>query len=211
MFINTLIRFSAYQLPGLRSFGNTPEEIKQAKETKSSWCKLYCLLPERLDMTELSPYKEHIANLNLVRRDYNDPPKNFYYDQDYIDYINFIKKDLKRCHCGTTKCCSWCIKNDAMHNKNSCDDTKWEFIREKYSTWRKYFMDNETLSSHEWAIYSSYFDPLLQGMSGKACPCQEIYTDYHRNESKIIEYLKYYNSDKLKLHMELITKLNLNK
>lgn len=209
-FKENLEKFSEYQLSGLKYNGSTLEEIKNAKKNNESWTRPYCIIPRReteLFKNELKEFSEYYSKYPK----YSNNKQIYKTDEEYKQYIKFIKETAVNCsgNCGY-KVCPWCNHCKVTHQKNGCSNEKWNMIKTKYGTWRRYFMDTfydpynqDKLTKHENAIYHSYFDRINSNLYFRHCPCNQILYD-NDSEDKVIKILKYYDSRLLDLNIQKI-------
>lgn len=212
--MNFLIYLSKYQLgPSLRLLGSTPEEINVAKENNSSYIGPYYCIDNRetcLLKKEREDFK--IFTNKSVNR------KKFESDQEYIKYINFIRKDLESCPNCHVECCSFCRKNNVVHSKHQCELVLWKRVKDARRSWRTY-IKNDTIQMHESALLRSYYNTIENELYGKDCPCQAIYDNYYHSGSRfkneneaIIDNLKrVFDSDLLLKHVKLINQIKILK
>lgn len=137
---------------------------------------------------------------------YTENTQKYATDDEYKQYIQIINETAVRCNknCGYSVC-PWCNYCKVDHVKDNCSDGKWDIVKKHHGTWRQWFMDSsEILNKHEWAIWHSYYDPIMSTLQARRCPCNVIL--YNRgNEKHIIDMLKHYDSRMLTLN---VTKIN---
>jgi hypothetical protein len=150
-------------------------------------------------------YKTQIKNFEFIflYPSYAENRHKFKSDTEYEKYVDFIKKDIGSCSNCHRDCCSWCKHCNVVHSTMQCETKLWKIIKEKYSTWRTNFPNNEVLSGHEGAIYRSHFDPISDSLPGRSCPCQEISHAVNTTEA-----VKIFDSRTLTEHIVRIKSLN---
>lgn len=208
---------SEFQLPGLRYLGSTRDEIEKAKAVKSSWTLPYCNIPQRtthLFQEEMKRFKRY-TDMYANRKD-----KRLYITSDeYREYIEFTKKHAVQCNENCSEeVCPFCHSCKVDHWKDSCSDEKWDLVKKHHGTWRQWFMDTKyprdeyymenKLHAHEWAIWHSYYDPIVHVLYARNCPCYEVLYDRNRSENDVIDSLRTrFDCRMLELNKSMVKKI----